>query len=91
MADHVMNVVNVSLYISLLLGHGNGEVLSKLYMGALLHDYGKMKIPKEVLENKQNLKYNQAIQDYLRKGLKIASKIPDVLLEVIKIIEQHYE
>lgn len=91
MADHAMNVANVSLYISLLLGHGNGEVLSKLYMGALLHDYGKMKIPKEVLENKQNLKYNQAIQDHPRKGSKIASKIPDVPPEVIKIIEQHHE
>ncbi len=91
MADHAINVANVSLYISLLLGHGDGEVLSKLYMGALLHDYGKLKIPKEVLENKQNLKYNQAIQDHPKRGASVASKIPNLDPDVIKIIEQHHE
>lgn len=89
--EHATNVANVSLFISMVLGHGNYEVLEAVYLGALFHDYGKIKVPKEILENKKNLKYQQAIQDHPQKGVAAIKKIEGINKDVLKIILQHHE
>lgn len=90
-ADHSLNTANVAVYMAMVLGHGNYQVLEDIYMGSIFHDYAKMKIPQEVLENKSNMKYNQAIQDHPRKGSLAVKKLEKVRDPVIKIIEQHHE
>jgi putative nucleotidyltransferase with HDIG domain len=90
-ADHALNTANVATYIAMVLGHGNYQVLEDIYMGAIFHDYAKMKIPSEVLENKTNTKYNQAIQDHPRKGAVAIKKLENIREAVVKIVEQHHE
>lgn len=90
-ADHSLNTANVAIFMAMVLGHGNYQVLEDIYMGAIFHDYSKLKIPKEVLENKSNVKYNQAIQDHPRKSSIAIKKIDNIRPEVIKIVEQHHE
>lgn len=90
-ADHALNTANVATYIAMVLGHGNYQVLEDIYMGAIFHDYAKMKIPPEILENNTNARYNQAIQDHPRKGAVAVKKLDNIREPVIKIIEQHHE
>ncbi|CAM9927208.1 unnamed protein product, partial [Chrysoparadoxa australica] len=90
-ADHALNTANVAVYMAMVLGHGNYQVLEDIYMGAIFHDYAQMKIPAEVLENKDNLRYNQAIQDHPRKGASAVKKLDNIRDSVVKIVEQHHE
>ena len=90
-ADHALNVANISLYMAMVLGQGNYQVLEDIYMGAIFHDYSKMKIPPEVLANKQNFQYKQAMNDHPKKSSMAISKIEGIRPEVLKIIEQHHE
>jgi HD-GYP domain-containing protein (c-di-GMP phosphodiesterase class II) len=90
-ADHALNTANVAIYMAMVLGHGNYQVLEDIYMGALFHDYAKLKIDPKVLENKSNNRYNQAIQDHPRKGSVAVKKLDNIREPVIKIVEQHHE
>ena len=62
-ADHSVNTANLAVYVAMCCGFGNQYDLENVYMGALLHDYGKAKIPPNILENKGNAVYSQAVQD----------------------------
>lgn len=90
-ADHSLNTANVAVFMAMVLGHGNYQVLEDIYMAAIFHDYAKMKIPPEVLENKSNMKYNQAIQDHPIKSAKAVKKIDNIREPVVKMVEQHHE
>lgn len=90
-ADHALNTANVALFMAMVLGHGNKQVLEDIYFGALFHDYAKVKIPAKVLENKNNVKYNQAIQDHPKKSAGAVRKLDNMRDEVAKIAEQHHE
>jgi putative nucleotidyltransferase with HDIG domain len=90
-ADHALNVANVALFMSMVLGHGNYQVLEDIYLGAIFHDYYKMKIPPEVLANKQNFQYKQAMEDHPKKSGAALRKLEGIREEVVKIIEQHHE
>lgn len=90
-ADHSVNVANLAVYIAMSLGHGHQFVLENIYMGALFHDYGKAKIPANVLENTGDRMYSQAIQDHPDTGLKIVSKTAGIPKQVLQIIAQHHE
>jgi HD-GYP domain-containing protein (c-di-GMP phosphodiesterase class II) len=90
-ADHSLNTANVAVFMAMVLGHGNYQVLEDIYMGSLFHDYAKLKISPEVLENQKNQKYNQAIQDHPRKGAVAVSKLESVRESVARITEQHHE
>lgn len=90
-ADHSVNTANVAVYISMCCGFGNQYDLENVYMGALLHDYGKAKIPPNILENKGNAVYSQAIQDHPSKGVKMIKKMKNIPEEVQMIVAQHHE
>lgn len=90
-ADHSINTANVAVFMAMVLGHGNYQVLEDIYMGSLFHDYAKLKISPEVLENQKNQKYNQAIQDHPRKGAMAVGKLDNVREAVARITEQHHE
>ncbi len=90
-ADHALNVANVAVYMAMVLGHGNYQVLEDIYMGAIFHDYYKMKIPPEVLANKQNFQYKAAMDEHPKKSAAAVGKLEGIRPEVLKIIEQHHE
>jgi len=90
-ADHSVNVANLSVYLGMALGHGHQFVLENLYMGAIFHDYGKLKIDPKVLENQGNRLYSQAVQDHPVAGVKMLRKTQGIPTQVLTIIQQHHE
>lgn len=90
-ADHSVNTANIAIYMAFCCGFGAQYDLENIYMGALLHDYGKAKIPSNILENKSNVRYSQALQDHPAKGLAMIKKMKDIPEEVQMIVGQHHE
>jgi len=90
-ADHSVNVANLAVYLGMALGHGHQFVLENLYMGAIFHDYGKLKIDPKILENSGNRLYSQAVQDHPVAGVKMLRKTEGIPTQVLHIIQQHHE
>lgn len=90
-ADHSLNVANLSIFIGMVLGHGHQFVLENLYMGGLFHDYGKLKIDAKILENKENRMYSHAVQEHPVSGANMLSKTNGIPAQVLTIVEQHHE
>lgn len=90
-ADHSVNVANLSVFIAMVLGHGHQFVLENIYMGAIFHDYGKLKIDPKVLENTENRMYSHAIQEHPLTGVKMMRKTQGIPTQVLTIIQQHHE
>lgn len=90
-ADHSVNVANISVYLAMALGHAHQYVLENIYMGALFHDYGKAKIPSKVLEDPNNITYIKAIESHPQNGKKMLSGIDQIPEQVLTIIEEHHE
>ncbi|WP_127716906.1 HD-GYP domain-containing protein [Halobacteriovorax sp. HLS] len=90
-ADHSVNTANLSIYLAMVLGHGEPEKLRTIYMSALLHDYGKVKIPDNVLENPQSNLYKQAMEFHPIKGASAIREMSFINSEVASIVEQHHE
>ncbi|PIK13662.1 HD domain-containing phosphohydrolase [Halobacteriovorax sp. JY17] len=91
LADHSVNVANISIYLAMALGHNHQMILENIYLGALLHDYGKAKIPANILENPESNLYQQAIEFHPIKGAKAARSLSSVKDPVALIVEQHHE
>lgn len=90
-ADHSVNVANLSVFIGMVLGHGHQFILENLYMGSLFHDYGKLKIDPKILENQQNRLYSHAVQEHPNAGVKMLRKTEGIPTQVLTIIQQHHE
>lgn len=90
--EHSINVCFLSVIIGVMTGY-NGEELLQIGQGALLHDIGKTKIPKKILNKKGSLtdKEYEVIKKHPQIGymiLKNTQKFNDcVLLTVL----QHHE
>lgn len=92
LVDHCQNVANLSVYLALSLGKAHGAVLENIYMGALLHDFGKVKIPPKVLEEgPSSAAYARHIEFHCQHGLKLMSKVESVADPVLTIIREHHE
>ena len=63
-AEHSLNVANLSLLFGMAVGQSNLIVLENLYMGALFHDYGKAKIPPNIIENPNTLAFDKAMKNH---------------------------
>lgn len=91
LADHSVNVANFAVYLAMVQGIGDQKTLELVYLGALMHDYGKAKVPPQVLENPSSIKYSQAIQDHPARGAGMMRKIDQIPETVARIVEQHHE
>lgn len=91
LAEHSVNVANISVYIALALGNAHQLVLENIYLGALFHDFSKSKIPSKVLENKKSAAYEKAFYEHPKKGASLIKAIPNIPEQVITIISQHHE
>ncbi|HAZ13092.1 MAG: hypothetical protein A2X86_09880 [Bdellovibrionales bacterium GWA2_49_15] len=89
--DHALNVGNLAVFIAMAYGQGDQDFLQNLFVASLLHDYGKIKIPANILENAKSVAFEKAIQDHPSKGAKYVRTIKS-LPEVVAIaVEQHHE
>ncbi len=91
-ADHSTNVANLSVFLALNAGYSQQLILENIYLGGLLHDFGKTKIDPRVLEEPPTSKrYQTAIRkhpDIGKTTLLLDSGFSD---EVLRIVGEHHE
>lgn len=90
-AEHSLNVANLSLLFGMATGQTHELVLENLYMGALLHDYGKAKIPASVMDKPNSVAFNKAITGHPEAGVEILKKNPRFNKQVLLIVGEHHE
>jgi putative nucleotidyltransferase with HDIG domain len=90
-AEHSMNVANLSLLFGMVTGQSSPIVLENLYMGALFHDYGKAKIPADVMEKPNSVAYEKAIKNHPNAGVEVLKSIPNIPKPVLTIVSEHHE
>lgn len=90
-AEHSMNVANLSLLFGMVSGQGSTIVLENLYMGALFHDYGKAKIPAEILEKPSSIAYEKAIKNHPNAAVDFLKTLTNIPQSVITIVAEHHE
>ena len=90
-AEHSMNVANLSLLFGMAVGQNNSIVLENLYMGALFHDYGKAKIPSNIVEKPNSLAYEKAIKGHPEAGVEMLRNNPNIPKPVLTIVAEHHE
>lgn len=90
-AGHQRRVAELSVAIAGLLGM-NEQDIEELYMGALIHDIGKIQVPTEILVNPNILNDNELllIQGHTSVGHEILedSGVPPAILNIIR---HHHE
>lgn len=89
---HSVNVCILSIITGLTMGYNDAK-LKDLGVGALLHDIGKVKVDKEILNKKSDLtleEYTQ-IKRHSEYGFNILREYPDISLLSAHIAFQHHE
>jgi putative nucleotidyltransferase with HDIG domain len=89
---HAVNVCTLAITFGRFLGFEKKE-LTELGMGALLHDIGETKIPKEILENFSNCNTEdiKTFQDHTTFGAAILHNTKGLPDSVIAIARDHHE
>jgi len=90
-ADHSLNVANLSVFFSLVLGNNHQLVLENIYMGGIFHDYGKAKMDHEILENPTHPRYEKLLKSHPEVGVEAIAESKVIPPQVNTIIVQHHE
>ena len=89
---HVVDVAVLSLLVGIRL-EMNEELLTHLAMGALLHDVGHVRLPKNLLRRKQNLIGDEQalFERHPQLGIAILESCPTLSEEARRIVLEHHE
>jgi putative nucleotidyltransferase with HDIG domain len=90
---HSVNVAVLSLMTAVSLGYRAEEDLSRLAVGALLHDIGKVFVSPAVLEKREPLTEEEAelVRSHTVSGFEILRRTADFSLVAAHIAYQHHE
>lgn len=91
LAAHSSNVGNLAVFIGMISGIGSKFALENLYMAALFHDYGKIKIPPHIVENPSDASYEKFMNAHPEASVKIIQKSEGIPEQVFKMILEHHE
>ncbi len=90
-AEHSLNVANLSLLFGMATGQTHHHVLENLYLGALFHDFGKAKIPASILEKPVSFAYEKAMTEHPEAGVELLKKGGLIAKQVLTIVLEHHE
>jgi len=90
-ASHSIAVGNLSVYIAMSLGFGHQFALENIYLASIFHDYGKLKIPEAVLNNKNHVDHLESLHSHPDNSVLIIRKSEGIPEQVIKMIQEHHE
>tara|TARA_R110000868_G_scaffold80095_8_gene227857 strand:- start:8250 stop:9272 length:1023 start_codon:yes stop_codon:yes gene_type:complete len=90
-ADHSVNVANISVYLAMVMGQSHQYVLENVYLGAILHDLGKAKSGLTESGVGDMRFSSQAMQNHPELSVQVMRKSKGVPDPVYKIILQHHE
>lgn len=87
---HTINTVAYSVLLSRLMGQSDIQQ-SEIYLGALLHDLGKIAVPYEILESTGRLSYSE--MEIMKSHVSISYKIihGHIREEICRIAARHHE
>jgi putative nucleotidyltransferase with HDIG domain len=90
--DHSLNVTIYTLTIAKELGFNDNELL-EIGLGALLHDIGKMKIPKQILQKTGSLTEEEfaIVKNHSSFGYEMLKDIPGIPDSVVRSVFEHHE
>ncbi len=91
LADHSVNVANISVYLAMVMGQGHQMVLENVYLGAILHDLGKAKAGITEIGSGDGRFMSQAMQGHPELSVKVIRKSKGVPDAVYRIILEHHE
>lgn len=91
LADHSLNVANLSIFLSIALGNNHQLVLENIYLGALYHDYGKAKVDIEVLSDPEHPQYEEMMKIHPEKAVEVINELKILPPQVLSIVKQHHE
>lgn len=91
LAAHASNVGNLVVFIGMVSGIGSKFALENLFMAALFHDYGKVKIPPHIAENPSDANYEKFMMAHPEASIKIIQKSEGIPEQVFKMILEHHE
>ncbi|MFZ3170857.1 MAG: HD-GYP domain-containing protein [Carboxydocellales bacterium] len=89
---HSINVMVISLLIGSAMGLSENDCFS-LGMGALFHDIGKMKVPRDILYSESVLtdEEKHTMERHTVSGYEILIRIPDIHEDAALVALQHHE
>jgi len=90
-ADHSTNVANLSVFLAMNAGYNQQIILENIYIGALLHDYGKVKIDPKYLEDPKSKKYESAMRKHPELGRTALLLDSGFSEEALRIVAEHHE
>lgn len=91
LAAHSSNTANLAIFIGMITGIGSKFALEGLYMAALFHDFGKVKIPPHIIENPSDAHYESLMNAHPEGSVKIIAKSEGVPKQVLRMILEHHE
>ncbi len=89
-ADHALNVANMSVFFATYMAMNNPKVLENLYLGALYHDIGKVKINPEKYKNNPK-GHILALKKHPQIGKTMLMATSSLPPQVLEIVSQHHE
>lgn len=87
-AVHSLNVANMSIYLAMKLDIKDKKILDSIYLGALMHDFGKIKTKTDILNSYE---VNNIGDDHPEAGLVVVKNSEGLDPLVLDIIKNHHE
>lgn len=91
MADHAVNVATVAVYLAMNMGYNHQLILEHIYMGSLLHDFGKTQFDPKILEKSSDEEIELMMKKHPELGVEALLKMKGLAQEVLKIVAEHHE
>lgn len=91
LADHSVNVANLSVFLAIHLKYSNPSVLKNIYLGALYHDIGKTRIDPELTEDNNPAAYKKAFWAHPDLGKTLLLTKTDFGEDILRIVAEHHE
>ena len=92
-STHVSSTSIIMLCFANSIGITDEDVLAEIGTGVLLHDIGKMFIPKDLLTSKNSLSQKQLciIRNHVSDGVDYLKKYAFLSKEILRMISEHHE
>lgn len=92
MRDHAERVSALAVKIARQMGQSNEEELQRIQLAGLLHDIGKIGLPRSLFEKRGRLRTGERrrIQEHCEIGESILRRVPD-LEYMARIVRHHHE
>ncbi len=91
LVDHATNVANMSIFVGINSGYSHQLLLENLYLGGLLHDYGKISVARNFSGDDESQEFQNAMKEHPTVGRSMLMAETGFGDEILDIVAQHHE